>query len=215
MRARRLLVLAALGALAAAATPVLAADRSVVALPDNTFAPRQVAVKPGETVTFTNRGGDHNVVWNDGAPAQPAQAVPPEQWPAGGVSRTFARTGRYRYYCELHAGRTGEFGMVGYVHVNAAGLLPPVLSSLSAAGTRSGVRLRFRASRAGRVRATIFRRSGRRYVRRATATVPARRGPNSRRVAHRLAPGAYRVTVQLTDRHGLRSAARSRAFAVR
>jgi plastocyanin len=218
MRARRPLAIAAAlaGAASLAAPAALAADQSVVARIDNTFSPRLVAVRPGEKVTFTNQGGDHNVVWNDGgAPPQPPSAVPPDQWPAGGVSRTFTRPGRHRYYCEAHASPSGDFGMVGYVYVNAAGLLPPVVSGLTASGTRRGARIAFRASRAGTATATFLRRVGRRYVRRFAASFPARRGANSRRFARGLPMGAYRVEVVLTDANRLRSDKRTRAFAVR
>src|SRR5256885_5302063 len=95
-RPRRLVPLAALAAaLTSLAVPsAIAANQSVVASPANTFGPKLVAVKPGETVTFTNSGGEHNVVWNDGgAPPMPAQAGEPSTWPAV-VSRTFARSGR-------------------------------------------------------------------------------------------------------------------------
>ncbi len=216
MQMRSFLLATATAAVALAAPTALAADRSVVARTDNTFSPRSVAVKPGEKVTVTNQGGDHNVVWNDGgAPPQPASAVPPDEWPAGGVSRTFTRPGKYRYYCEAHAAPTGDFGMVGYVYVNAAGVLPPTIGGLTAAGTRTGVRLRFRSSRAGTARASFLRRAGRRFVRRGSATFPARRGANSKRVARRLAPGTYRVELVVTDASGLRSNKRTRTFAVR
>src|SRR5688500_3873408 len=207
------LAVAVAGVLAA---PALAADQAVVAKLDNTFAPRKVALTPGETVTFTNQGGDHNVVWNDGgAPKQPSTPVPPDQWPAGGVSRTFTTSGAYRYYCEAHADATDDFGMVGYVYVNAAGLLPPTLSSLTAVGTRTGVRVGFRASRPGSAKATFFRRVGRRFVRRWASTIAARQGANSKRIARTLTAGTYRVGVVLTDANGLKSDKRTKTFTVR
>lgn len=217
MLARRLLPLAAVAAAVAVAVPAaLADDQSVVATIGNSFSPRNVAVKPGETVTVTNQGGDHNVVWNDGgAPRQPASAVPPEEWPAGGVTRTFSRSGKYRYYCEAHAAPTGSFGMVGYVYVNAAGALPPTVNGLTASGNRMGVRIGFRASRAGTARATFLRRVGRRYLRRWTSVIAARRGVNSRRIARRVPMGTYRVEVVLTDANRLRSDKRTRTFVVR
>ena len=218
MRARpgfAFIVLAALAA-AALATPALADNQSVVAKVDNVFAPRNVALKPGETVTVTNEGGDHNVVWNDGgAPKQPVNAVPPDQWPAGGVTRTFTRTGKFRFYCEEHASADDDFGMVGYVYVNAAGVLPPTLSALTASATRTGVRVGFRASRAGTAKATFFRKAGRRFVRRWASTIRARQGANSKRIAQTLTPGTYRVDVVLTDANGLKSGKRTKTFTVR
>jgi len=127
MYARRSALFAATVAVAALAAPsALAESQAVTARIANEFAPARVAVRPGESVTFTNEGGEHNMVWNDGAPPLPGpRAVPPDQWPAGGAVRRFDRAGRYRYYCELHGDPTSEVGMVGYVYVNAAGAVPP------------------------------------------------------------------------------------------
>lgn len=217
MRARRTVLLAAAAAAVSLATPVALADnQAVTARVDNTFAPARVALKPGETVTIANQGGDHNVVWNDGGvPPMPSSAGPPDRWPAGGATRTFTQAGKYRYYCELHAAPSGDFGMVGYVYVNAAGVLPPVVSALTAAGTRTGVRIGFRASRAGTARATFFRRVGRRFVRRWASAFAARRGSNSRRIATRLAAGTYRVELVLSDADALRSDKRTKTFTIR
>jgi plastocyanin len=216
MNARRLVPLAAVAVAALAAPSALADSQAVTARIANVFTPPRVAVKPGESVTFTNEGGDHNMIWRDGAPPLPGpRAVPPEQWPAGGSVRRFDRAGKYRYYCELHGDPVSEFGMVGYVYVNAAGALPPTLSSLTATATRTGVRVGFRASRAGSARATFFRRVGARYVRQWIATLPARQGANSRRVARTLAAGSYRVDVVLTDADRLSSDLRTKTFRVR
>jgi plastocyanin len=217
MQPRRLVPLAAAVAVAALAAPSALADsQAVTARISNVFAPPRVAIRPGESVTFTNEGGEHNMVWNDGAPPLPGpRSVPPDQWPAGGAVRRFDRAGRYRYYCELHGDPTSAVGMVGYVYVNAAGAVPPTLSSLTAAATRTGVTLGFRASRAGSARATFYRRVGARYVRQWSATIPARPGANSRRVVRALATGSYRVDVVLTDSDRLSSDPRTRTFTVR
>jgi plastocyanin len=210
-------LLAAGGLLAAPAA--LAADQAVTATSANTFSPFRVAVKPGEKVTYSNAGGDHNVVWNDGAvPDMPSDAVPPEQWPPpGGVSRTFTRNGTFRYYCEIHGSASGDFGMVGYVHVNAVGQVPPVVSGLTASGSRAGARLRFRSSRAGRATATFFRRTRGRFVRFGAASFAAKSGANSKlvsRAGRRLAPGSYRVDLVVVDAARLRSDKRSRTLRI-
>jgi plastocyanin len=214
---RRLLPLAALTAAAVAllAPLALADNQSVVARNANVFAPAKVAVKPGESVTFTNEGGEHNMVWNDGTPAQPPTAVTPDQWPAGGITRTFTRVGKVRYYCALHGDRTADFGMVGYVYVNPPGLLPPTLSGLTATATRTGVRVRFRSSRAGRAKATFFRRVGRTFRRQWASTFSARQGLTNRRIARTLAMGSYRVEVVVTDANRLASDKRTKTFRVR
>src|SRR5438046_756440 len=99
MPMRRLLLFLTAAAVPLAAPSAIAANQSVVASPANVFTPKLSAVKPGETATFTNSGGQHNVVWNDGgAPPMPAQAEDADKWPPV-VSRTFTRPGRYRFYC--------------------------------------------------------------------------------------------------------------------
>jgi plastocyanin len=216
IRPRPLLLLVAPAALAAALTApgALADNQAVVATVNNTFVAKEVAVRPGEIVTFTNQGGDHNVVWEDGTPPQPPQAVPPAQWPAGGVSRTFTQAGRFRYFCVAHGSR-GGFGMAGTVYVNTVGLVPPKVTGLTASATRTGVRVRFRSTRAGRARATFFRRVGRRFVRDWASSFAARQGANSKRIAQRLSRGGYRVELQVTDANRLRSDKRTKGFSVR
>jgi plastocyanin len=205
-------------ALVSLAVPsAIAANQSVVATPSNLFTPKLVAVKPGETVTFTNQGGEHNVVWNDGgAPATPAEPEDASQWPPV-VSRTFTRSGRFRYFCANHGDRNVNVGMYGYVYVNAAGLLPPTLTGVGASGSRAGARLRFRASRAGRVSATFFRKVGRHFTRFGSTSFAARRGANSRlvsRAGRALISGSYRVDLVLTDANRLRSDKRSASFRI-
>jgi plastocyanin len=119
----RWLVLALLAGLAVPfVVPALAADQSVKATVFSQFDPENVAVKPGEKVTFSNEGGKHNVVWDDGQePPEPATPeFPNEGWTA---DRTFASEGTYRYYCAEH-GAPGGIGMSGVVYVNAAGTVP-------------------------------------------------------------------------------------------
>jgi plastocyanin len=205
---RRLVLFLAAAAIPLAAPSAIAANRSVVATPANTFNPKLSAVKPGETVTFTNSGGEHNVVWNDGgAPPMPAQAEDASQWPPV-VSRSFTRPGRYRFFCALHGDRTANFGMYGYVYVNSAGLLPPTVSTLRASASGAGARVSFRASRAGRATATFFRRVGKRFSRFGSASFAAKKGANSKLVTkagRALTAGFYRVDLVVTDANGLRS----------
>jgi plastocyanin len=94
----------------------LAANQSVMTLPDNTFSPASVTVNVGESVTWTNSGGNHNVVLSDGNVALNAPST-------GGwtVSRTFDQAGTFGYYCEIHRG----VGMTGTVTVLAPGTPPP------------------------------------------------------------------------------------------
>ena len=106
---------------ASGATPALAASQSV-GVSDNFFDPERVAVKPGESVTWTNSGNNpHNVSFDDGTFTSPS---PPSAntWTE---TRTFTADGAYGYYCQIH-GSPGGGGMSGVVYVNAAGVPPPV-----------------------------------------------------------------------------------------
>ncbi len=103
------------------AAPALAADQSV-GVGDNFFAPSRVAVKPGESVSWTNSGNHpHNVSFDDGTFTSPS----PPSASAWTETRTFTADGAYRYYCQAH-GSPGGVGMSGVVYVNAAGVPPPV-----------------------------------------------------------------------------------------
>jgi plastocyanin len=216
MRTSRLL-LAALAATAAllAAPAALADNQSVTTTADDTYSPKLVAVKPGETVTWTNSVGEHNVVWNDNAvPPQPPESVEPSLWPPGGVSRTFGKPGKYRYYCALHGDRNSDLGMTGYVYVNTAGLLPPAVTGLTASATTTKAKLKFRSSRAGKAKATFFRKSGRKFLRSGASTFSARKGLTTRVVTRAFAKGRWRVDVVVTDSNRLASDKRTKTFTV-
>jgi plastocyanin len=93
------IVLAALaGGVAAGALPALAADRTVTAS-GFSFSPSEVTVEAGDTVTWNNGGGTHNVVFDDG-PAYTEPSTPSsELWTR---SRRFDDTGTFRYHCGFH-----------------------------------------------------------------------------------------------------------------
>jgi plastocyanin len=95
-----------------------AADQTVTATSANTFVSSDVTVNAGDTVTWTNSGGNHNVKFDDGSFESPADVQPPggAGWP---VTRTFGSVGMFSYYCELHGG-AGGVGMAGIVRVVAA-----------------------------------------------------------------------------------------------
>ncbi len=97
-----------------------------VAVQDDVFGAKRVAVKPGESVTWTNPGGPgtvhaHNVDFDDGSFTVPASPVF-GPWMA---TRAFMGAGTYAYHCHEH-GAPGGFGMSGVVYVNALGDVPPV-----------------------------------------------------------------------------------------
>jgi plastocyanin len=112
-----LVVVVLLGGSVLASTPALGANQTVTAATSgtsNTFTPADVTVDQGDTVTWNNIGGTHNVRFDDGSYVQPPapQAAP---WT---VLRTFIETGTFRYYCALHGG-PGGVGMSGTVTVAA------------------------------------------------------------------------------------------------
>jgi plastocyanin len=205
MRTPRLLLAALAGTAALfAASSAMADNQTVDATVNDVFSPAKTAVKPGETVTFTNSGGEHNVVWNDGKePSEPsADAVDASRWPpVGGVARTFPSSGKYRYYCVAHGDRNVDFGMVGYVYVNPVGAIPPAVTGLTASATRT--------------KATFFRKSGRRFVRTGSSSFSARLGLTTKTVTRAFTKGSWRVEIVVTDANKLASDKRSKTFTVR
>src|SRR5262245_28945711 len=100
----------ALGVVAAAT----AQDQTVSALGSDDFSPAQVTITQGETVTFKNSGGNHNVHFDNGSvdfPASPSTS----SWT---TTVTLNQVGDFRFYCEQHGGPGGS-GMSGIVHVVA------------------------------------------------------------------------------------------------
>jgi plastocyanin len=96
---------------AAAGRGVLA-DAEVTANSNNTFTPATLQVNTGETVTWRNAGGFHDVVFEDGPRHPPGPSSDPWSYP-----RTFTQPGTYRYYCSEHG--TLNSGMRGSVSVVA------------------------------------------------------------------------------------------------
>jgi plastocyanin len=100
-----------------------------------TFSPPTVDIDVGDTVTFLNFGGLHNVVADDGSfrCAQGCDghggsgAASSQLW---SVSIDFPQTGTIGYFCEIH-GMPGA-GMFGTINVIAAPPPPPPPPSTSA-----------------------------------------------------------------------------------
>lgn len=76
------------------------------------FTPGEVTVSQGESVTWTNAGGFHNVRFEDNSFAQPP-FVSADPW---SVTRTFDTPGTFGYFCDLHRAAN----MIGTVNVTAA-----------------------------------------------------------------------------------------------
>ena len=96
------------------AAPAGAADETVTALPSDQFDRPNITVTLGDTVTWRNAGGLHNVRFDDDSfdqPANPSTSAWSVDWPTD-------RVGTFLYYCEAH-GNVGGIGMAGRVTVNA------------------------------------------------------------------------------------------------
>jgi plastocyanin len=102
--------------LAVLVAPVRAASHAID-VRDNSFTPRELTVRAGDTVTWTNNGDViHNVVSNDGTPV----AFESGNVPAGETfSFTFTEPGTYDYTCTFHSSGTPPTGMVGTITVEA------------------------------------------------------------------------------------------------
>ena len=96
--------------------PASAADQTVTAQPSSQWSPDDVTLDMGDTVTWNNAGGVHNVEFNDGSYTQPAQPDS-SNWTA---QRTFDTPGIFRYHCGFHGS-----SMSGVVRVrDATGQVP-------------------------------------------------------------------------------------------
>jgi plastocyanin len=107
MRRLRLLAIAgpALAAAAIMTTTAGAGATRTVTLKDIAFSPRSLTISKRTTVRFAFRDGTttHNVT-STGARRFATVA----DRSAGSASRTFRRSGTYRYECTLHPGMTGR-----------------------------------------------------------------------------------------------------------
>lgn len=101
------------------------------------FSPQSITIAPGDTITFVNKGGFHNVKADDnsfrcahGCDNQPGGNGAPSasNWIA---SVTFPSAENIGYYCEIH-GQPGK-GMYGTISVQAP-QPPPSLPGAPATG---------------------------------------------------------------------------------
>ena len=104
-----------------AAPPAGAANGSVTAS-GMSFSPSTVTIQAGESVTWTNANGIHNVRADDssfrcanGCDGAGGNGTPASGW---SFTRTFNTAGTIHYHCEVH-GAVGGFGMSGTVIVQA------------------------------------------------------------------------------------------------
>ena len=117
---------------------VQATEHTVESRPDNTFSPRDLVIQVGDTVTWINIGGRHNVLAQDGSfrcaegcDASGGNGDPSTS--AWSFSLTFNSPDVIDYVCELHAG----IGMVGTVTVSQVNTVPGTIRFTSASQVRS------------------------------------------------------------------------------
>jgi len=178
-----------IGILASASLPVAvapAASQSVTANDSNVFVPADVTVLQGESVTWSNSGGFHNVHFDDDSFIMPASTDPPP-W---SVSRTFNTMGKYRYYCEAHGAPNGV-GMSGTVTVQAAGPGPPqpVAADGVAPVLKLGGRSRQKVVRRRAVFVAVEVDEASTVVARGTVAVPGGRKVRTKETSRKLAAG--------------------------
>lgn len=98
-------------------------DTITIAMANFEFAPREIVVPQGATITWVNQdGAPHNVVGDDGA-FRSELLKKGEQF-----STTFSTLGTFAYYCELH-GAAGGVDMAAVLKVVAAQDAPTLASA--------------------------------------------------------------------------------------
>lgn len=117
MRQRRAVILTVLTflILTALASAAGAATHNVTVGPGTSFSPETLTIQVGDTVTWTNAGGFHDAVADNGT----FSSGPPSS-AAWTFSRTFNSAGTVGYYCTIHGG-PGGVGMAGTIIVQGAG----------------------------------------------------------------------------------------------
>jgi plastocyanin len=81
------------------------------------FQPDRLEIQPGDTVVWTNTGGAHNIVADDGSFGNQVSSA------AWTFTRTFTTAGEFGYYCAPHGGPGGQ-GMAGTVLVEGSATTP-------------------------------------------------------------------------------------------
>jgi plastocyanin len=80
-----------------------AKEGAKVSIANFAFAPAEITIAPGESVTWTNDdGAPHGLEFNDGAPGTDLLL------PKASFSRSFDRPGTYDYNCSVHPYMTGR-----------------------------------------------------------------------------------------------------------
>ena len=145
MEVRRSTVVLVLAMLSATAS---AADHTVTAQSNFTFSPKNLSIDVGDTVTFENGGGFHNVTSAPGSVTMFRCAdgcdgaggngdLSSASWSA---TVTFPTAGTVGFYCEAHGSPNGT-GMAGTITVNAVAMPMLSISNVTVAEGHSGTKL--------------------------------------------------------------------------
>jgi plastocyanin len=104
------------------AVPLAAQDEpapaETVEVGSNFYRPDTTEIQVGETVEWTNVGGNHNVTFEDGSFSS-------GNFNSGSVQRTFDEAGTFAYFCSIHSSPGGT-AQNGVVTVAQADGQPPV-----------------------------------------------------------------------------------------
>lgn len=92
-------------AAAGSATSAAAPAATMAVAIQNTAFPAQISVKPGTTVTWTNKDSFPHTVTADTGQPEMFDSKPID--PNGTFSFTFAKAGTYAYHCNIHASMHG------------------------------------------------------------------------------------------------------------
>ena len=80
-----------------------ATEGAKVSIANFAFAPEQITIAPGESITWTNDdGAPHGLEFHDGAPGTDLLL------PGASFSRRFDQPGTYDYNCSVHPYMTGR-----------------------------------------------------------------------------------------------------------
>jgi LPXTG-motif cell wall-anchored protein len=110
-----------------------AADTITVNIPAFNFDPKEVTVKVGDTVKWTNSSTNaHTVTSADGSTFDAGNLDPGKDF-----SFTFTKAGTFVYYCKYHGNKDGS-GMAGTVTVQEAAAPQPTAAPAPAAGAPTG-----------------------------------------------------------------------------
>jgi plastocyanin len=216
-------VIASAGSSGGGGTARAAANVTITAR-DFFWSPDTVAIQVGDTVTWTNEQGFHNVLLGDsrlnqpGFPSDPAWNPPPQ--------RTFTEPGSYTFVCEVHPGMTGTVNVAGGEPTptptpmptptpavpppggGPADTTPPSVSGLTVSGFAGRVRVGLTVSEPSTVNVRFATEDD-------VATMRRQVGQGSWTLERELASGTYAYELWAVDAMGNRSSTHTGEVRVR